>query len=134
MVRSTEAENVGAYLAKQPWLTVFGVQYLHLQLEDGSDLYLTEYGRRFSRHLLPENHWADKEWFAGHSVRLRSTSAIYKITTKKVAGFAVQDNKPHHLIIRPTRSRELAKDRRDRILYALANFELLERTSLHEEA
>ena len=87
MGRLIETETTGAHLAKQPWLTVFGVQYLHLQLEDGSDLYLTEHGRRFSRHLLPENHWADKEWFARHSVRLRGTSAIYKITTKKVAGF-----------------------------------------------
>jgi hypothetical protein len=274
MGRVTETETVGAHLAKQPWITVFGVQYLHLQLEDGSDLYLTEYGRPFSKHLLPENHWADKAWFAGHNIKLRGTSAIYKITTKKVAGFSkdivlkwnrmgqdipretetldlvnakfnspfeefglvtelrhalyetadrlythkplaiyvprkyvdtwrlgrkeyifqsiqkgheeitldmhrhyaviyewvkgidaadaftegmidkktmvnlisrsnqemrhkgfiVQDNKPHHLIIRPARARELAKDRDGRIMYALVDFELLERTPQHERA
>ena len=67
---------------------MFGVQYLHLQLQDGSDLYLTEHGRPFSRHLLPVNHWADKEWFAKHSIKLRGTSAVYRINTKKVAGFS----------------------------------------------
>jgi len=88
MASVTETQAVGVHLAKQPWITVLGVEYLHLQLEDGSDLYLTEYGRPFSRHLLPENHWADKDWFAGHSVRLRGTSAIYRITTKEVAGIS----------------------------------------------
>ena len=270
----TGIESIGAHLAKQPWLSVFGVQYLHLQLEDGSDLYLTEHGRAFSTHLLPENHWADKDWFAKHSVRLRGTSAIYKITTKKAAGFtkdivlkwnrmgqdipretetselvnakfnspfeefglvaelrnalyetadrvythkplaiyvprkyvegwqlgrkdyiferiqrshkeitldshrhyaviyewvkgidardafkegmidektmvtlmsrsdqemqhkgfAVHDNKPHHLIVRPTQRGDPAKDMNGRILYALIDFELLERTSKHERA
>ena len=56
MSHEDETKMIGAYLAKKPWITVFGVQYLHLQLRDGSDLYLTEYGRPFSRHLLPENH------------------------------------------------------------------------------
>ena len=88
MTHTTETEIVGVHLAKKPWITVFGVQYLHLQLEDGSDLYLTEHGRPFSRHLLPENHWADKDWLIRHSVRLRGTSAIHKISTKKVAGFS----------------------------------------------
>ena len=88
MTRVAETDSVGAYLAKQPWIMVFGVQYLHLQLEDGSDLYLTEYGRSFSRHLLPQNHWADQNWVAKNRFRLQGTSVIYKITTKKVAGFS----------------------------------------------
>ena len=52
----------------------------------------------------------------------------------KRKGFVVQDNKPHHLIIRPARAREFAKDRNGRILYALVDFELLERTSQRERA
>jgi len=253
---------------------VLGVDYLHLQLDDGSDLYVTEYGLPFTRHLLPENHWADEDWFAAHSVKLLGTSALYRITTKKVAGiskeivlkwnrmgqdipgeteasdlagaefnspfeefslvielrnaryespvqiythkplaiyvprkyvdaerlgrrqyrieaiqrkheeitldlnrryavmyewvkgidaaealrqqmidertardlisesdrtmrrkgFLVRDNKPHHIIIRPKRTGKLARDRRGRILYALVDFELLERTPRRERA
>ena len=43
-------------------------------------------------------------------------------------GFFVQDNKPHHIIIRPTHDHESIKDRNGNILYALVDFELLERT------
>jgi len=62
------------------------VDYLHLQLADGSDLYLTEYGQPFSKQLLPENHWLDKDWFARHNTILHGTSRVYKVTTKAVAG------------------------------------------------
>ena len=67
---------------------MFGIGYLHLQLEDGSDLYVTDYGLPFTRHLLPENHWADKDWFADHSVKLPGTGSLYRITTKQVAGIS----------------------------------------------
>ena len=77
---------VAAHLARQPRIRVMGVEYLHLQLADGSDLYLTEYGRPFGRQLLPENHWADKGWIAGHSVKLKGTSTLYRIATKEVGG------------------------------------------------
>ena len=81
-------DAVAAHLALRPSIAVMGVEYLHLQLEDGSDLYLTEYGRPFSGHLLPENHWADKDWFTAHRVKLHGTSAIYKVRTKEVAGIS----------------------------------------------
>ena len=81
-------DAVAAHLALRPRISILGVEYLHLQLEDGSDLYLTEYGRPFSRHLLPENHWADKDWFAAHRVKLAGTSAIYRARTKEVAGIS----------------------------------------------
>ena len=77
---------VAAHLAREPRIRVMAVEYLHLQLADGSDLYLTEYGRPFGRQLLPENHWADKAWIAEHSVKLRGTSTLYRIVTKEVAG------------------------------------------------
>jgi len=85
---AAKTEPIAAHLARRPRITVLGVDYLHLQLEDGSDLYVTEYGLPFARHLLPENHWADKDWFAAHSVKLPGTSALYKITTKEVAGIS----------------------------------------------
>jgi len=72
----------GAHLARQPRITVLGVDYLHLRLDDGSDLYVTEYGRPFARNLLPENHWADEQWFARHAVKLP------RISTKEVAGLS----------------------------------------------
>ena len=36
-------EGLGVYLAPQPLITVLGVKYLHLRVEDGTDLYVTEY-------------------------------------------------------------------------------------------
>ena len=65
---------------------MLGVDYLHLLLEDGSDLYVTEHGLPFLGHLLPQNHWTDRTWFAEHSVRLPGTSTLYRIETKKVDG------------------------------------------------
>ena len=89
MVLDTDKlEPIAAHLALRPRIAIMGVEYLHLQLEDGSDLYLTEYGRPFSRLLLPENHWADKEWFAAHRTKLAGTSAIYRVQTKEVAGIS----------------------------------------------
>lgn len=67
-------------------VTVLGVTYLHMQLEDGSDLYLTEYGIPFVDQLLPKNHWADDKWFDEHSDKLPGTSTLYRIRTKKVRG------------------------------------------------
>jgi len=65
---------------------VFGVDYYHLSLPSGDDLYVTEYGLPFVENLLPENFWTDKGWFKTHSEKLRGTSTIYKITTKEVNG------------------------------------------------
>jgi len=78
--------TAGAHMARQPRVTIFGVDYLHLQLDDGSDLYITEYGLPFVGHLLPYNYWTDKDWFAEHSVKLPGTSALYKIRTKEIGG------------------------------------------------
>ena len=87
-VDATPAEAIAVHFARQPRITVLGVQYMHLRLDDGSDLYVTEYGRPFIRHLLPVNHCGDQEWFAKNSRRLIGTSAIYRITTKTVGGHA----------------------------------------------
>ena len=75
-----------AHLGQRPRVRVFGVDYLHLRLDDGSDLYVTEYGLPFVSHLLPHNYWTDKDWFAAHSTKLAGTSTPYRITTKEIGG------------------------------------------------
>ncbi|MGA1869420.1 MAG: hypothetical protein ACMUJM_12850 [bacterium] len=47
-------------------------------------------------------------------------------------GFIVRDSKPHHIIVMPENG-GLARDRENNILYALVDFELLERTPEQEE-
>jgi hypothetical protein len=49
------------------------------------------------------------------------------------AGFEVRDNKPDHIIVRPQPDHGLAQTREGRTLYALVDFELLERTLTNEE-
>ncbi len=49
------------------------------------------------------------------------------------AGFKVRDNKPDHIIVRPKTQQSLARTHRGETLYALVDFELLERTLSHEE-
>ena len=48
-------------------------------------------------------------------------------------GFAVSDNKPAHVIVRPTPPDGLAKDSAGKLLYGLVDFELLKRTPEREE-
>jgi hypothetical protein len=47
-------------------------------------------------------------------------------------GFAVSDNKPQHVIVRPTQDGQLTKDRKGKTLYGLVDFELLKRTPERE--
>ncbi|NQT13414.1 MAG: hypothetical protein HQ582_11735, partial [Planctomycetes bacterium] len=81
-----QMDGLGIHFAPQPLVTVLGVKYLHLRMEDGTDLYVTEHGLPFTRCLLPENHWYDREWRDRHTVRLPGTSALYRMTTKDVDG------------------------------------------------
>ena len=78
--------ELGAHLAPQPLITVLGVKYLHLRMEDGTDLYVTEHGLPFTKCLLPQNHWEDAQWLDHHSVRLHGTSSVFRVTTKEVDG------------------------------------------------
>lgn len=81
-----QMDGLGIHFAPQPLVTVLGVKYLHLRMEDGTDLYVTEHGLPFTKCLLPENHWYDREWRDRHTVRLPGTSALYRMTTKEVDG------------------------------------------------
>ena len=59
------------------------VNYQHVSLPSGDDLYVTKYGLPFIRNLLPKNFWTDEFWFRSHSERLSGTSTLYKVTTKE---------------------------------------------------
>ena len=83
---AAQIDGLGVYFAPRPFVTVFGVKYLHLRMEDGTDLYVTEYGLPFTKCLLPDNHWCDEAWRIEHSVRLPGTSTLYRLRTKKVDG------------------------------------------------
>jgi hypothetical protein len=83
-----QTDESGIDFAPQPLITVLGVKYLHLRMEDGTDLYVTEYGLPFTKCLLPENHWCDVAWRDSNSVRLPGTSAVYRMPTKEVDGLS----------------------------------------------
>ena len=72
-----------------------------------------------------------KERIIGESqVRALTNRSARELAEK---GFRVRDNKPHHIIIRTCGPNGLANDRNGRALYALVDFELLERTPDHEK-
>ena len=82
----SEMDGIAVYFAPRPLITVLGVKYLHLRVQDGTDLYVTEHGLPFTKCLLPENHWVDDAWMKQHSVRLPGTSAVFRVRTKEVNG------------------------------------------------
>ncbi len=83
-----EIDGIGAYFAPRPLITVMGVKYLHLRMNDGTDLYVTEHGLPFTKCLMPENHWGDDAWMRANGTRLPGTSALHRVTTKEVEGLS----------------------------------------------
>ena len=73
-----------ACAAEPEHLSVFGVDYAHLRLHDGGDLYLTEWGRPFASQLLPQSHLADKEWFVRREA-VRALTAVASTDKEVVA-------------------------------------------------
>lgn len=72
---------------------LFGVNYLHLILPQGGDLFLTEYGLPLLEQLLPIN-WNDREYYsrpenAALKVGLPGSSHPHRIRTKPVRGRTV---------------------------------------------
>ena len=49
-------------------------------------------------------------------------------------GYRVVDMKPAHIILRPDRNQALLRDRNGQLVYALVDYELLERTPEHEQS
>lgn len=73
-------------VVRREWVSILGVDYLHLLLEDGADLYLNRHGLPFARQLFPRNYWTDREWFAEHHQKLPGSSTLYRIQTRPVDG------------------------------------------------
>ncbi|MFC1576736.1 hypothetical protein ACFL3N_00160 [Candidatus Omnitrophota bacterium] len=65
---------------------ILGVDYAHLRLKKGDDLFVTRYGLSFLKNLLPENFWTDNKWRENNSIRLSGSSCVYKVRTKKMQG------------------------------------------------
>jgi len=66
-------------------LHVLQVVYAHTKTSDGGDLYLTRFAEPYLEHFEIGN-WYEREWFEEHKVRLRGTSSVYRVPTKKVNG------------------------------------------------
>jgi hypothetical protein len=64
-------------------LDVLGVPYEWRTLADGSELFLTDWGRPLAAHLQPEN-WFAADWFLSHRQRLLGTSTICRVATRPV--------------------------------------------------
>lgn len=67
-------------------IKILGVEYAHVKLKNGDDIYFTKYGLPFIDVLMPKNYWTDKKWFKNNSIKLSGTSSIYKVRTKKIKG------------------------------------------------
>jgi hypothetical protein len=74
-------------------VSIFNVEYRHLELPNGDEMYFTVFGLPFLEFLRPENFWLDREWFDqnavklfGHDRRFVGTSRIYRVRTKPVGG------------------------------------------------
>ncbi len=70
----------------RPLITVLGVKYLHLRVQDGTDLYVTEYGLPFTKCLMPENHWADDAWMKEHGAGCRAPAPCTACAPRTVDG------------------------------------------------
>jgi len=83
---TTGIDEFRSNFAPQPFINVLGVEYMHLQMEDGTDLYVTEFGLPFIKCLLPKNHWADVQWRENNRTRLLGSSRVFRMSTKVVDG------------------------------------------------
>lgn len=81
--------NFSQNIFKDSIINVLGVVYAVLKTSDGGDLYLTEYGIKYSEHLDPLN-WYEKSWFEANRQRLEGTSTVYYIPTKTIQGESVE--------------------------------------------
>ena len=67
-------------------VSAFGVDYAHVRVPEGGDLYLTRYGWPRLAQLLPANWYADR-WYAQHGERLPgSTGHAYHVVTRPAEG------------------------------------------------
>ncbi|MEJ2696521.1 MAG: hypothetical protein P8013_07710 [Candidatus Sulfobium sp.] len=72
-------------ISKKSLVNVLHVVYFHVKTSDGGDLYLTRFAEPYLEHFELEN-WYEKAWFNEHRIRLKGTSSVYRVPTKKVNG------------------------------------------------
>ncbi len=82
-------ETASSLVAPESLIAVLGVVYVHKKTTDGGDLYLTRFGLPYSDLLAVEN-WYEREWFRAHRERLEGTSAVYRVSTREVAGRSIE--------------------------------------------
>lgn len=91
--RLEKGEDAGIDLKALPagatFLRLLGVNYVHVRLDDGGDLYLTYHGVPFYEHLRPEN-WYEAEWLRSRRQRLAGSGTVYRVPTKPVDRHAVR--------------------------------------------
>lgn len=63
----------------------FGVDYGHVQLPEGGDLYVTRYGWPFVTQLLPANWYAER-WYVAQGDKLPGSGHVYRVATRPVDG------------------------------------------------
>lgn len=61
------------------------IDYLHFKCGNGGDLYVTRHGLPLIEQIKPEN-WYDNKWFRANREKLKGTSTVYKVTSKKFTG------------------------------------------------
>jgi hypothetical protein len=66
-------------------LNLLGVDYTHVKLENGDDLYLTRFGRPFAGMLRPDN-WFERDWFERNREKLDGSGTVYRVRTRPVNG------------------------------------------------
>ena len=81
--------DLNLFPARSTFLRVLGVNYVHLKTEQGDDMYITQHGAPFYRHLMPEN-WYEPTWFKEKRERLCGTGTVYKVPTKPLPGGLVE--------------------------------------------
>ncbi|MBN1443008.1 MAG: hypothetical protein JXA90_09870 [Planctomycetes bacterium] len=86
---SDRSREPAALVAPESLINVLGVIYVHRKTSDGGDIYLTQFGLQWA-DLLEVANWYEREWFEEHRERLQGTSAVYRVSTKVVAGRSLE--------------------------------------------
>lgn len=66
-------------------VNLLNVYYVHVRTRDGGDLYVTKFGFPYLEHLKLKN-WREEEWFTRHREKLKGTSTVYRVPSRKVRG------------------------------------------------
>ncbi len=77
-------------VAEMDFRTVLDVLYLHIRTKNGDDMFFTEEGIPFVKHLLPSNFIKDKEWITANWTILDGSSLPYRVSTKPFDGTALE--------------------------------------------